>query len=133
MAKKRVIYLFLLAILIWLSRFSVVSGATVQEEPGLNPEKEDNPFLDYKTEQRYEDKDRRMVKDMTLTAVFYSGETSRAIIDGRIVKKGDIVNNLEITEIKSEKVYFVDYSGKECTLEMQDILSAIDVDESRED
>ena len=131
MPKKKIVYLFLLAISIWLSRPWVVFSAAITEEPELRLEKEDNPFFDYKTEQHYKDKDRRAIKDMTVTAVFYSGENSRAIIDGKIVKKGDIINNLEITEIKSEKVYFVDYLGKECTLEMQNILSAVDADEPR--
>jgi len=114
MKKTKIIYLLAIWLSLVLPAFS-----------------EDNPFLDRDTELVYEDKDRRIITYMSLTAVFYSGDTSRAVIDGQIVKKGDIINNLEVTEIKSEKVYFKDYLGEEYTLEMSNILSAIEEEQQQ--
>lgn len=85
---------------------------------------EDNPFLNRSQELRYEDEPERMLGGMDLTAILYSGESSRAIIDGQIVEIGDAINNLEIVEIKSEKVVFEDYLGKEYVLKMKNVLTA---------
>src|SRR3989338_3240502 len=122
MKKTKAIYSYLIGLSLVLPFFCASAAPECTE---TKIEKEDNPFLDRDTELRYEDKDLRVIADMTLTAVFFSGDTSRAIIDGRIIKLGDIINNLEVTEIKSEKVYFKDYLGKEYTLEMLSILSAV--------
>jgi len=103
-----------------------------ESETDAEESKEDNPFLDRREELRYEDEEDRVLRTMNLSGVFYSGKSSRAIIDGQIVEIGDVINNLEIVEIKSEKVVLEDYLGKQYTVEMDNILSAADADEAAE-
>ena len=67
---------------------------------------------------------------MNLSAILYSGESSRAIVNGYIVEIGDFLDNMEVVGIKSEKVVFKDYLGKEYVLKMGSVLTAIDNDSS---
>ena len=75
----------------------------------------DNPFLDKKQELQYEDEDERTIDNMSLTAILYSGKDSRAMVDGRIVKIGDVIDNKEVMEITSEKIIFKDFFCKSST------------------
>lgn len=92
-------------------------------------EEEDNPFLSRKQELSYEDEDERTIENMSLTAILYSGKKSRAMVDGRIVEIGDVIDNKEVIDITSEKVIFKDFLDKQYTLKMRGILSAANDDD----
>ncbi|MCF7907590.1 MAG: hypothetical protein K9L86_01775 [Candidatus Omnitrophica bacterium] len=123
------LYLFLIVIL-FLGFCSFVTEVRAEGNDQDEQEKEDNPFLNRKQELRYEDEPERTLGGMNLSAILYSGESSRAIVNGYIVEIGDFLDNMEVVGIKSEKVVFKDYLGKEYVLKMGSVLTAIDNDSS---
>lgn len=109
----------LLVVLSFLFNFNIFADSD---------ELEDNPFLDRREEKKYEDEAERVLEGVKLTAVLYSPKGSKAMIDGRIMKVGDVIDNKEIIKIKSEKVILKDYLGQEFLLEMDNILSTNESD-----
>lgn len=81
-------------------------------EPILMPETPPrNPFLTEEEEQRSADLDKSIALDyLKLSAILYnsSSEKSKAIINGRILKKGDTIDNKEIIDIRPEAVILKD-------------------------
>lgn len=68
-----------------------------------------NIFLTEEEERFYRDQGDALAANLSLSAVFYSPEgESRAVIDGKVMKKGDHIENKEIIEIKPESVFLRD-------------------------
>ena len=81
-----------------------------------------NPFLTPYEEEVFKNTANRLSLDyLNLSAIFYSPSGSQAVIDGRIYKAGDIVDNKKIIEIKTEEVILKDEQG-EYTLKMRGVL-----------
>ncbi len=49
---------------------------------------------------------------LNITAIFYNPENSKAVIDGRILAKGDFIDNKEIVKIEPEQVFLKDTEGE---------------------
>lgn len=77
-------------------------------------EEEVNPFLSQEELELFKDIDTSSIPIdyLNLTAIFYSPPDSKAVIEGRIYKKGDILDNKMITEIKPEEVFLEDTQSK---------------------
>lgn len=71
-----------------------------------------NPFLTEKEEAAFKDIDEReVINYLNLSAIFYSSsKESKAIIDGRIYKVGDVLDNKKIVEINPEEIVLKDAS-----------------------
>lgn len=84
-----------------------------------------NPFLTLKEEESFRGKDFQgvIIDYLNLSAVFYAPYNSKAIIEGRIFKKGDILDNKEIIEIGPEEVILKD-SQTSYILKMRQVLGA---------
>jgi len=67
-----------------------------------------NPFLTFEEQEIVKSPSYREPLALNLSAVFYSPPTSKVVINGRIFKEGDIVDNKRIIEIKPEKVVLKD-------------------------
>jgi len=83
----------------------------------------ENPFL--KLEERESDRlknQRKTIDYLNLTAIFHSPPTSRAIVEGKIVKEGDIIDNKRVIEIQPEAIVLKDFEG-EYILELRDVIS----------
>ncbi len=81
-----------------------------------------NPFLTQEEQKVFKDMAGRLSIDyLNLSAIFYSIANSRAIIDGRIFKNGDIVDKKEIVEIKPEEIILKDTQSV-YVLKMKDVL-----------
>jgi DNA-binding transcriptional MerR regulator len=93
----------------------------------LSPEEEDpslrtNPFLAPEEEDFLKSQEGKLVINyLKLTAVFYSPPSSRAIIDGKIFKEGDIVDNKQIVKINPEEIILKDTKG-EYIISMKNVL-----------
>jgi len=71
-----------------------------------------NPFLTPEEEEFFKGVPNRVNIDyLNLSAIFYSPLEGKAVIDGRIYKKGDIVDNKKIIEISPEEVILNDGEG----------------------
>lgn len=131
---SKFLILFFLVISCWLSGcdqggdFKVISS---QQSKKAKPDKaadnitvmpvisqeanqtEGNPFLTLEEVEKFKNTDTRQIIDnLDLTAVFYSSpEKSKAIIAGRILKVGDMVDGKKISEINAEEVVLKDDNG----------------------
>ena len=93
-------------------------------EAGLSKDElSDNPFLTWEEEEEVE-KDRRVPLDyLRLSAALHSKGVSYAVIDGRIVKEGSLVDNKEVVKIGAEEVTLKDFLGTEYVVKMSKIIA----------
>ena len=70
-----------------------------------------NPFLTKEEEASIRNSYEKPLS-LRLSAIFYSPPNSKAIIDGRILKEGDKINNKIIKEIKLREVILKDSNSK---------------------
>ena len=70
-----------------------------------------NPFLTKEEEASIHNSYEKPLS-LRLSAIFYSPPNSKAIIDGRILKEGDKINNKIIKEIKLREVILKDSNSK---------------------
>ena len=77
-----------------------------------------NPFLTLDEEKEFSG-EKKIIGYLNLSAVFYSPGHSYAIIDGRIVKEKDTIDNKEIIRINPESVVLRDASGAEYVVRMK--------------
>lgn len=85
-----------------------------------------NPFLTIDEEKFLEDYRGDIIEYLTVSAILYSSSSphrSYAVIDGRIVKERDIVDNKEVVSISPEEVILKDPSGKEYIIIMKKIVT----------
>lgn len=87
---------------------------SVKQSAGI----ERNIFLSEYEEEYYAGEYREEVTYLNLSAVFYSNDVSYAVINGRVVKKSDILDNKEVVDIAGEKVTLKDSQGKEYIVKM---------------
>lgn len=81
-----------------------------------------NPFLTEEEEKAFADLDNRVPIDyLSLSAILYSAQESRAIINGRIVREGDIIDNKEIIKINPENIILKD-ADNEYTIRLKEVL-----------
>lgn len=86
----------------------------VKESAGI----ERNIFLSEEEEKYYAGEYQEEITYLNLSAVFYSNDVSYAVVNGRVVKKGDLLDNKEVVDIASEKVTLKDFQGKEHMVKM---------------
>ena len=90
---------------------------------GGKEEDQENPFLSWEEEEHYKKEKRIPVYHLHLSAVLGSKGTSYAVINGRILKEGDIIGNLRIIKINTEDVTLKDFLDKEYVLKLEKIIS----------
>lgn len=72
-----------------------------------------NPFLKEEEEQAFSETGNRQPIDyLELSAVLYSSSKSKAVINGKILEQGNIIEDKEIIEIRPEEVILKDYEGE---------------------
>ncbi|MCP4652111.1 MAG: hypothetical protein GY858_01850 [Candidatus Omnitrophica bacterium] len=71
-----------------------------------------NPFLSKEEENKYSQEVREIITSLNLSAVFHSQDYSYAVINGRVIKTADIVDNKEVVKIEPEKVVLRDDHGE---------------------
>jgi len=76
-----------------------------------------NPFLTKEEEARINDSYERPL-GLNLSAIFYSSSNSKVIIDGCILKEGDMIDNKVIKEIRPQEAILKD-SKSEYILKMK--------------
>ncbi|OQX80200.1 MAG: hypothetical protein B6D56_05605 [Candidatus Omnitrophica bacterium 4484_70.1] len=73
----------------------------------------ENPFLTWEEEIDLSKTKRRKVLDyLTLSAIFYSSKNSFAVIDGHILKEGDMIDDKKIVRIEPKKVVLKNEEGE---------------------
>ena len=82
-----------------------------------------NPFLTIAEAKSFGDDYREELQYLNLTAVFYSTGSSYAVIDGRIVRENDIVDNKKVIAFGPEKVFLQDSVGKEYVVKVRRIIN----------
>lgn len=82
-----------------------------------------NPFLTPREEKFFREEKREEINYLTLSGIFYSPEGSYAIINGRIVKKKDIIDNKEVVKIGKQEVFLKDSQGKEYVVKLKKIVN----------
>ena len=82
----------------------------------------DNPFLIWEEEKYYEEDTRIPIRYLDISSILYSKDGSYAVINGRILREGDVINNKEITKIKAEEITLKDFLGKEYVAKMGKIV-----------
>lgn len=82
--------------------------------PSSGIENSPNPFLTREEEESFKDTGKRIpLGSMMLSAVVYSQvEKSKAIINGRILREGDLIENKQVIEIQPEAVVLKDIQGE---------------------
>lgn len=97
---------------------------SISEESQLpDVESRSNPFLSREEEEISKKQDFRRPLDLNLTAIVYTPAQKRAVIDGRIYKEGDIVDNKEIVKINAEEIILKDSQG-EYVIRLKGILNS---------
>ena len=73
-----------------------------------------NPFLSSQEEQYYKEMRGKILitKGLEISAIFYSSSQRQAIINGKIVKEGDFVDNRKVIKINKESVVLKDVRGE---------------------
>ncbi|MBU4305086.1 MAG: general secretion pathway protein GspB [Candidatus Omnitrophica bacterium] len=87
-----------------------------QGQPGLQAEpvpedslpRQRNPFLSLAETVRFLQGDEETWEGVSLSAVFYSGDNSYAVINGRIVKINDVIDGKKVVEIRPDAVVLKD-------------------------
>ncbi|MBI4394861.1 MAG: hypothetical protein HY583_01555 [Candidatus Omnitrophica bacterium] len=86
----------------------------ISERAGVKEEKEQKtlaPSLQVPSSPFHPDTkpyDNRLPGDHHLTMVIWRGGTPVALIDGRLLKKGDVIDNKTLTSIESNGVWFAE-------------------------
>jgi hypothetical protein len=93
---------------------SSLAGKTDQNAILENEPAKENPFLTKAEEEFFKNAPNTVIiiDTLHLSAIFFSSLASKAIINGRVVGIGDIVDKKEITDIKREEVLLKDTQGK---------------------
>jgi hypothetical protein len=81
-----------------------------------------NPFLTPAEEKSFGEDYKEELKYLNLSAVFYSPKGSYAIIDGRVVREKDVVDNKEVIAFAPEKVILKDAAGKEYVVKVKQVI-----------
>ncbi len=73
----------------------------------------ENPFLTWEEEKELSKTKKRKILDyLTLSAIFYSSKNSFVVIEGHILKEGDMIDEKKIVKIEPEKVILKDEEGE---------------------
>lgn len=83
-------------------------------------DKERNPFLTSEEEEMF--KMGEIIDYLNLSAIFYSPHYSYAVIDGRIIKEKDIIDNKEVILIKPEKVILEDSQRNRYVIKIKGVI-----------
>lgn len=76
-------------------------------------EERTNPFLSEKEEGALKSKEGKVeISYLNIAAIFYAPPYSKAIIEGRVVGEGDILDNKEIIKIEPEEIILKDTQGE---------------------
>jgi len=81
-----------------------------------------NPFLTEEEEELLLKDKRETINYLEVSGIFYSGNYSYAIIDGRILKEKDIIDNKTITKISREEVTLKDSGENEYFIKVKKII-----------
>jgi len=80
-----------------------------------------NPFLSLEEKEAMKSGGlQKGIDYLNITAIFYSPGSRMAVVDGKVVKEGDIIDNKKITAIQSEAIVLKDFEG-EYILQLKDI------------
>lgn len=91
-----------------------------------------NPFLTEEEREIFKDEgDYTTFAGLKLSAIFYQLGDSKAIIDGRVVKKGDIIAGKKVFEIMPEAV-ILDDSYHKFILRLNKIIPSIDLETEKQ-
>lgn len=81
-----------------------------------------NPFLTPEEAEYFEKNKRERIYYLKLSAVFHGEDNARAIINGRLIKEKDIIDNKRVVKINPEEVILRDYRGKEYIIRTEKIV-----------
>jgi hypothetical protein len=82
----------------------------------------DDPFLNSSEEEEYEKEEREILTSHTVSAILSTKDNPSAVVDGRVVKKGDFIEDMEVIQIKTEEVILKDFWGAEYAIRMEKII-----------
>lgn len=117
---------------------SAVKSVTMKEKPKAEEEIEEiveetgfqplpklgaNPFLTVEEDKMFVGAGYRESLDLELSAIFYSPAGSKAIIDGKICREGDVIDNKTVTEINQQKVILKDERGSEYIIRLKSVFT----------
>jgi hypothetical protein len=80
-----------------------------------------NPFLNNEERTYYGDDTRDILTNLHASAIFYVPGNARAMINGRIVKEKDFLDNKMIIRIKEEEIILRDIKGKEYVVKLRKV------------
>ncbi|HDN85923.1 MAG: hypothetical protein DRP68_07105 [Candidatus Omnitrophota bacterium] len=72
-----------------------------------------NPFLTPQEEEFFRTHKRKVIDYLALSGIIYSPQNAYAIFQGRILKKGDILDKKRIVDITPKEVILEDNKGKQ--------------------
>jgi len=79
-----------------------------------------DPFLTQKERFEFQKKE---LKHLRLSAIFVSDKSSYAIVDGRIIKENDIIEDKKVIRIERERIILKDYQGREYVIRLKNIVN----------
>jgi len=79
-----------------------------------------DPFLTQR--ERFEFQ-RKELKHLRLSAVFISDKSSYAIVNGKIIKENDIIEDKKVIRIEREKIILKDSQGREYVIRLKNIVN----------
>lgn len=82
-----------------------------------------NPFLTEEEERALSRDAKEIIDYLEVSGIFYSGKSSYAIIDGRIMKEKDFIDNKEITRIGREEVVLRDSGNNEYIVKIRKVIA----------
>ncbi len=96
--------------------FYLTSGIYSFGESAISPQRISylrNPFLTLQEEEFFRTYKRKVIDYLTLSGIIYSPQNAYAIFQGRILKKGDMLDRKRIIEITPKEVILEDNKGRQ--------------------
>ncbi len=79
-----------------------------------------NPFLTQEERNKFQ---REELKHLKLSAIFVSNKSSYAVVDGRIVRENDIIENKKVIRIERNQIILKDQQGREYVIRLKNIVN----------
>jgi hypothetical protein len=124
MKKTWLIFLFFFCILEVVSFYSVTCFSETRSSV-VDDKSSDSPFLDWREEQGYKkEKARGKIDYLRVTAILHSQGQAAVVINGKVVRKGDVIDNKEVISIDKEEVILQDTLGNEYAISLDEITAS---------
>ncbi|MDD3296542.1 MAG: hypothetical protein PHU64_04185 [Candidatus Omnitrophica bacterium] len=123
--KKTCLILLFFFIILEVAGFYSLTCFSETGDTGVAGKGYDSPFLSWGEEQGFKkEKARGKIDYLKVTAILHSQGQAAVVINGKVVRKGDVIDNKEVIQIDTEEVILQDTLGNEYVVSLDKIASS---------